>query len=324
MKLLRIIPDGTKFRFVRFRRFSFPFSALCSLITVALFLTVGLNFGIDFKGGTLIELQAKDGKPNVHLLRETFEKFVVGDVEVQEFGNQGGVSVRYQAQPGSESKQSVDVKKAHEAFDKDYEFRRVETVGPRVSGELVQSGTIGVLLAIVAVLVYLWFRFEMQFAIGAIIGTMHDIVLTMGFFLITRTEFNMTSIAAILTIVGYSLNETVVVFDRTRELLRRYRRMPMAELLDLSVNSTLARTSMTATTTALSLLALVVFGGEAINGFARVMLCGVLVSTYSAIFISSPSLIYLGVHGKTDAELAAQDKIKARAEKKSPANAASA
>jgi preprotein translocase subunit SecF len=321
MKLLRIIPDGTRFRFVRFRKVSFPFSAMCSLLTIILFLTVGLNFGIDFKGGTLIELQAKSGKADVHALRETLAKFVVGEVEAQEFGNGEGVSLRYQAQPGGEQAQSEAVKQAHAALDATYEFRRVETVGPRVSGELVHSGTIGVLLAIVAVLIYLWFRFEMQFAIGAIIGTMHDIVLTIGFFLITRTEFNMTSIAAILTIVGYSLNETVVVFDRTRELLRRYRRMPMAELLDLSVNSTLARTSMTATTAALSLLALVIFGGQAIEDFAKVMLCGVIVSTYSAIFISSPTLIYLGVHGKTDAELATDEKGKIAAAKKPTARA---
>jgi len=321
MKLLRIIPDGTKFRFVRFRKVSFPFSALCSLLTIILFLTVGLNFGIDFKGGTLIELQAKSGKVDVHELRETLAKFVVGEVEAQEFDNGEGVSLRYQPQPGGEQAQSEAVKQAHAALDSTYEFRRVETVGPRVSGELVHSGTIGVLLAIIAVLIYLWFRFELQFAIGAIIGTMHDIVLTIGFFLITRTEFNMTSIAAILTIVGYSLNETVVVFDRTRELLRRYRRMPMAELLDLSVNSTLARTSMTATTAALSLLALVIFGGQAIEDFAKVMLCGVIVSTYSAIFISSPTLIYLGVHGKTDAELAADEKGKVAAAKKPAARA---
>jgi preprotein translocase subunit SecF len=324
MKLLRIIPDGTRFRFVRFRRVSFPFSALCSLITVAFFLTVGLNFGIDFKGGTLIELQAKAGKADVAALRHTLEAFVVGEVEAQEFGAGEGVSLRYQAQPGGEQAQSDAVKKAHAALDSTYEFRRVETVGPRVSGELVNSGTMGVLLAIVAVMIYLWFRFEMQFAIGAIIGTMHDIVLTMGFFLITRTEFNMTSIAAILTIVGYSLNETVVVFDRTRELLRRYRRMPMAELLDLSVNSTLARTSMTATTAALSLLALVVFGGQAIDEFAKVMLFGVIVSTYSAIFISSPSLIYLGVHGKTDAEIEAEDKGRPATAGKAPADSSPA
>ncbi len=310
MKLLRIVPDGTRFRFVRFRRVSFPFSALCSLITVVMFLTIGLNFGIDFTGGTLIELQAKSGKADVAELRHVFEGFVVGDVEVQEFGGGEGASIRYQAQPGGEQAQSEAVKKAHAALDTAYEFRREETVGPRVSGELVHSGTIGVLLAIIAVLVYLWFRFEMQFAIGAIIGTMHDIVLTIGFFLITRTEFNMTSIAAILTIIGYSLNETVVVFDRTRELLRRYRRMPMAELLDLSVNSTLARPSMTATTAALSLLALVVFGGPAIESFAKVMLCGVVVSTYSAMFISSPSLIYLGVHARTDSELGTEEKGK--------------
>jgi preprotein translocase subunit SecF len=319
MKLLRIVPDGTKFRFVRFRRVSFPFSALASVVTVVLFLTVGLNFGIDFKGGTLIELQAKDGKADIAALRHTLESFVVGEVEAQEFGNGEGVSLRYQSQPGGEQAQSDAVKKARAALETKYEFRRVETVGPRVSGELVQNGTMGVLSAIVAVLIYLWFRFELQFAIGAIIGTMHDIVLTMGFFLITRTEFNMTSIAAILTIVGYSLNETVVVFDRTRELLRRYRRMPMAELLDLSVNSTLARTSMTATTAALSLLALVVFGGEAIQGFAKVMLCGVIVSTYSAIFISSPSLIYLGVHGKADTEFAPEEKAKPAKPKASPA-----
>ena len=174
MKLLRIVPDGTKFGFVRFRRISFPFSALCSIATVIMFLTVGLNFGIDFKGGTLIELQAKSGKVDVASLRHTLEAFVVGDVEVQEFNNGEGVSLRYQAQPGGEDAQSIAVKKAHEALDSTYEFRRVETVGPRVSGELVHSGTIGVLLAILAVLVYLWFRFEMQFAIGAIIGTMHD------------------------------------------------------------------------------------------------------------------------------------------------------
>lgn len=316
MKLLRIIPDGTKFRFVRFRKVSFPFSAACSIIAAVLFLTIGLNFGIDFTGGTLIELQAKSGKADVAALRQTLAGFVKGEVEAQEFGNGEGVSLRYGAQPGGEQAQSEAVRKAHAALNSGYEFRRVETVGPRVSGELVQNGTIGVLLAIVAVLVYLWFRFELQFAIGAIIGTMHDIVLTMGFFLITRTEFNMTSIAAILTIIGYSLNETVVVFDRTRELLRRYRRMPIAELLDLSVNSTLARTSMTATTAALSLLALVVFGGQAIEDFAKVMLFGVLVSTYSAIFISSPSLIYLGVHGKTDAELTAEEKGKPAATKK--------
>ncbi len=291
MKLLRIIPDGTRFRFIRFRRYSFPLSAGLSVLTVALFMTFGLHFGIDFTGGTLIELQAKSGQADIAKVRQIAQTFEVGEVEVQEFGSGADVSL----QPGGDAAQGAVVTKARAAFGAEYEFRRVETVGPRVSGELVQSGTLGVVLAIVAVLTYLWFRFELPFAIGAIIGTMHDIVLTVGFFVITRIEFNMTSIAAILTIVGYSLNETVVVFDRTRELLRRYKSMPVEELLDLSVNSTLSRTVMTATTTVLSLVALAVFGGQAIQGFAVVMLFGVIICTYSAIFVSSPTLAYLGV-----------------------------
>src|SRR3712207_537255 len=200
-------------------------------------------------------------------------------------------------QAGGETGQTLVMQKAHAAFDKDYAFDRVETVGPRVSGQLVQSGTIGVVLSVVAVLFYLWFRFERELAFASILGTLHDIVLTIGFFVITRHEFNMTSIAAILTIVGYSLNETVVVFDRTRELMRRYKTMPSEELLNLSINTTMSRTVMTATTTALSLLALVLFGGQAIQGFAQVMLYGVVICTYSAIGISSPMLIYIGLRG---------------------------
>jgi preprotein translocase subunit SecF len=295
VRLIRLWPDNSHFDFMRLRRISFPFSAFLSLLTVALFLTVGLNFGIDFKGGTLMELQAKSGRVDVGQVRQTAEGFGFGDVEVQEFGNAGGLSLRFAAQPGGESAQSAVVQKARDTFGNDFEFRRVETVGPRVSGELVQSGTIGVVLSVIAVLFYLWFRFERELAVGAIIGTLHDIVLTIGFFVITRHEFNMTSIAAILTIVGYSLNETVVVFDRTRELMRRYKTMPAEELLNLSINHTMSRTVMTATTTILSLLALVLFGGHAIQGFAQVMLCGVFICTYSAIFISTPVLIYLGI-----------------------------
>ena len=195
------------------------------------------------------------------------------------------------------------MQKARDTFGTEYDFQRVETVGPRVSGELVQSGTVGIILSVIAVMFYLWFRFERELAVGAIIGTLHDIVLTVGFFVITRHEFNMTSIAAILTIVGYSLNETVVVFDRTRELLRRYKTMPTRELLNLSINTTMSRTVMTATTTILSLVALVIFGGRAIEGFAQVMLYGVFICTYSAIFISSPVLIYLGVRSSEAARV---------------------
>jgi preprotein translocase subunit SecF len=280
---------------MRFRRFSFPLSAVISILTTLMLLTIGLNFGIDFKGGTLMELQARSGRADVASIRQTAEAFGFGDVEVQEFGSAGEVSLRFPIQPGGEAGQAAVVQKARDTFTAAYEFRRVETVGPRVSGELVQSGTIGVVLSVIAVLFYLWFRFERELAIASIIGTLHDIVLTIGFFVITRHEFNMTSIAAILTIVGYSLNETVVVFDRTRELMRRYKTMPTEELLNLSINHTMSRTVMTAATTALSLLALVLFGGQAIQGFAQVMLYGVVICTYSAICISTPMLIYIGL-----------------------------
>ena len=301
MRLLRIVPDGTRFKIVRFRRFSYPFSAAYSLLTLVLFLTVGLNFGIDFRGGTLIEMQAKSGRPEIAQVRQTATTLGFGEVEVQEFGNNGEISMRFALQPGGEAAQQNVVVKAREAFLPNFDFRRVETVGPRVSGELVQAGTLGVVLAILGVLIYLWFRFEMQLAIGAILGTLHDIVLTVGFFLITQLEFNLTSIAAILTIVGYSLNETVVVFDRTRELLRRYKTMSIPDLLDLSVNTTLSRTAITSTTTVLALVALVLFGGTAIEDFALVMLFGVVICTYSAMFISTPVLLYLDVRaGRMD------------------------
>ncbi len=295
MRLVRLWPENSHVDFMRFRRFSFPLSAVISILTALMLLTIGLNFGIDFKGGTLMELQAKSGRADVASIRQTAESFGFGDVEVQEFGSAGEVSLRFPIQSGGEAGQAAVVQKARDTFSAAYEFRRVETVGPRVSGELVQSGTIGVVLSVIAVLFYLWFRFERELAIASIIGTLHDIVLTIGFFVITRHEFNMTSIAAILTIVGYSLNETVVVFDRTRELMRRYKTMPTEELLNLSINHTMSRTVMTAATTALSLLALVLFGGQAIQGFAQVMLYGVVICTYSAICISTPMLIYIGL-----------------------------
>ncbi len=303
MRLIRLWPENSHVDFMRLRRFSFPLSALISVLTVIMLATVGLNFGIDFKGGTLMELQSKAGQVDVGNVRQTAESFGFGEVEVQEFGNAGGVSLRFAIQPGGEAAQSAVVQKARDTFGGQFDFQRVETVGPRVSNELVQTGTIGIVLSILAVLLYLWFRFERELAIGSIIGTMHDIVLTIGFFVITRHEFNMTSIAAILTIVGYSLNETVVVFDRTRELMRRYKTMPTEELLNVSINHTMSRTIMTAATTALSLLALVLFGGRAIEGFAQVMLYGVIICTYSAICISSPMLIYIGLRSSETAKV---------------------
>jgi preprotein translocase subunit SecF len=294
MKLLRIIPDDTKFGFMNFRSVSFPVSALLSVISVVTFLMIGMNFGIDFTGGTLIEMKSLSGKADIAAVRATTGDLDAGDVEVQEFGTLGEVSLRFGLQPGGDKGQQAVVERVRAAFGKDYEFRRVEVVGPRVSGELVQSGILGVVLSILAVLIYLWFRFEWQFAVGAVIATLHDLVLTIGFFAVTQIEFNMTSIAAILTIVGYSLNDTVVVFDRIRELLRRYKKMSIPDLLDLSINSTLSRTVMTSMTTSLALLALVLFGGSVIKSFSYAMIFGVVIGTYSSIFIAAPVLIYLG------------------------------
>ncbi len=302
MKLLRLAPENTKFPFMRFRRVSYPFSAVMSIISVVLFLTLGMNFGIDFSGGTLIELRAKTGAADIAKLRAIAEGMHVGDVEVQGFGAPSDVTLRFGVQHGAQGDagaQEAAIARVKAAIGDDYEFRRVEVVGPRVSGELVQSGTLGVVLSIIAVLCYLWFRFEWQFAVGAIIATMHDLLLTVGFFSLTRLEFNTTSIAAILTIVGYSLNETVVVLDRIREMMRKFRKMPTDELIDVSVNAVLPRTIMTATTVFLALLSLVIFGGQVIRSFSIAMIWGIFVATYSSVFICSPMLIYLGLRSET-------------------------
>ncbi len=295
MKLLRIVPDGTTFGFMRFRRVSFPFSAFLSVVSVILFLTVGMNFGIDFRGGTVMELQARSGTADLAALRHIGETLKLGEMEVQSFGTPADVIMRIGLQPGGDAAQQEAVVKVKAALGDGYDYRRTEVVGPRVSGELVQSGTLGVVMAVLAVLIYLWFRFEWQFAVGAVIATLHDLVLTIGFFSITQLEFNMTSIAAILTIVGYSLNDTVVVLDRIREMMKKYKRMGISEMLDISINTTLSRTIMTSLTTFLALCALVAFGGQVIKSFSLAMMFGVVIGTYSSIFIAAPVLIYLGV-----------------------------
>jgi len=295
MKLLRLIPDNTRFGFMHFRRVTFPFSALASIVAVFAFIFIGMNVGIDFKGGTIVEMQARSGAAEVASIRESVTKLGLGDVEVQEFGSDRDVLLRVSLQPGGDAAQGAVVVKLRQVFEEKYEFRKVEVVGPRVSEELVQNGTVGVLLAILVILIYLWFRYEWQFAVGAVIATMHDLVLTIGFFAVTQLQFDQTSIAAILTIIGYSLNDTVVVYDRVRELLRKYKKMPISELLDLSMNTTLSRTVITSVTTILALIALAIFGGEAIRSFCLAMLFGVVIGTYSSIFIAAPILIYLGV-----------------------------
>jgi preprotein translocase subunit SecF len=236
VRLLRIVPDDTKFDFMRFRRISFPMSALLSILAISLYFFHGLNFGIDFKGGTLIEVQSKTGPANLAKMRAALGSLGLGEVQLQQFGAPNDVLIRIAEQPGGEVAQQQAVAKVRGALGNEVEYRRVEVVGPRVSGELLSYGVVGLMLAIFAILIYLWFRFEWQFALGAMIANVHDIVLTIGFMSITQIDFDLTSIAALLTILGYSLNDTVVIYDRIREMLRRYRKMPMPDLLNASVN----------------------------------------------------------------------------------------
>jgi len=296
VRLLRIVPDDTNFDFMRFRRISFPLSAVLSVIAVILFFTHGLNFGIDFVGGTLIEIQQKSGPADLAKMRATLGGLDLHEFQLQQFGAPSDVLIRVAQQPGGDEAQQAAVQKIRQALGDDVEYRRVEVVGPRISGELLAYGMIGLGLAVIGILVYLWFRFEWQFALGAMIANVHDIVLTIGFMSVTQIDFDLTSIAALLTILGYSLNDTVVIYDRIREMLRRYKKMPIDELLNHSVNSTLSRSVITHVTVTLALLALLLFGGPAIHSFTATMMFGVvLVGTYTSIFIASPMLIYLGV-----------------------------
>ncbi|MDP2802300.1 MAG: protein translocase subunit SecF [Phreatobacter sp.] len=280
---------------MKFRPFAFGLSALISIATIIGFLTIGLNIGIDFKGGTLVELQTKQGNANISELRTRLQGANVGDVQLQEFGGPNLVMLRYGEQPGGEPGQQAALRRVRALIDADFEVRRTEVVGPTVSAELVQMSVVGVILSILAVLIYLWIRFEWQFAVGAMIATLHDVMAIIAFYVFTQADFDITSIASVLTIIGYSLNDTVVVFDRIREMMRKHKRMPVAELLDIAINSTLSRTTITATTTFLALLGLFFFGGEVIQGFTASMLVGVIVGTYSSIFIAAPILIYLGL-----------------------------
>jgi SecD/SecF fusion protein len=288
---VRLVPDVTKFPFMRYRNYAFAFSVVTSLIALGLFGAINMNYGIDFKGGSLIEVQAKADTANVADIRARLGELNIGDVQVQTFGTPRDAMIRVESQDLGESAEQTVVAQVREELGADYEFRRVEVVGATVSGELVRNGFLGVGAALLAILAYVWFRFEWQFGLGAIIATGHDIVLTIGLFVVTGMEFSLTSVAAILTIMGYSLNDTVVVYDRVRENLRRYKKMPIPELLDLSMNQTLSRTVLTGLTTLLALGALCLFGGEVIRSFTIAMIFGILVGTYSSIFVAGPLLI---------------------------------
>jgi preprotein translocase subunit SecF len=298
MRRLRLVPDGTRIPFFRYRNIAFAWSVFVLLVTVVLIVTKGLNFGIDFRGGTLIEVRTPE-VADLALMRSTLNDLGLGEVSLQNAGSDHDVMIRVELQQGDESAQraAVDLVKSSldQAMGQGLSWRRAEFVGPRVSAELLVNGIWAVLISMAGVLIYLWFRFEWQYGIGAIAALIHDVSAAMGLYALFGIEFNLTSVAAVLTIVGYSLNDTVVIYDRIREMLRRYKRMPIAELLDISINATLGRTTITSLTTLLAMLGLYFFGSEIIQSFVQAMIFGILIGTYSSIFVAAPTLIYLGV-----------------------------
>ncbi|MEE9313317.1 MAG: protein translocase subunit SecD [Rhizobiaceae bacterium] len=288
---IKLVPDVTSFAFMIHRRISFPLSAVLLVGSLAVFVGLNLNYGIDFKGGTTVEYKTKSGPADLANIRERLSELNLGDFQVIEFGEPSEILINIEAQGAGDNGEQSALAKVRDVMDGDHLFRRQEVVGPTVSGELARAGTIAVIASLLAIMVYIWFRFEWQFALGAIIATVHDVILTIGMFALLQIEFSLSSIAAILTIVGYSLNDTVVVYDRIRENLRKYKKKPIGELLDMSINDTLSRTVMTSVTTLLALLALYFLGGAVLSGFTFAMIFGVIVGTYSSIFIAAPVLI---------------------------------
>lgn len=311
--VVTLVPNGTTIKFMWLRKFTFTASAIAVIGSAALFATVSMNLGIDFKGGTLVEVQSKADVADPAAIRASLSDLNLGEVQVQGFGSDRDVLIRIESQGGGDNAEQSALTLVRGELEADYDIRRVEVVGPTVSGELARAGTIAVIAALLAILIYIWLRFEWQFALGAIIATSHDVILTIGMYVITGLEFNLSSIAAILTIVGYSLNDTVVVYDRVRENLRRYKKMTLPDLLDRSMNETLPRTTLTSVTTLLALFALYIFGGEVLQSFVAAMIFGVVVGTYSSIFIAAPVLILFKLRPEalsqkdrdTDAEKAA-------------------
>jgi preprotein translocase SecF subunit len=296
MRSFRLIPDDTRFPFVRYQYWAYAFSGVLLLLTLILLPTKGLNLGIDFRGGILIEV-GMPGPADLAAMRSTLGDLGLGDVALQEFGGPSNILIRVQRQEGGEQAQLAAVEKVKaalaERFGPDISYRRVESVGPKVSSDLLWAGTQASVYAVIAIVIYIWFRFEWQFAIGAILATIHDAITTIGVYSLFGLEFNLTSIAAILTIIGYSVNDTVVIYDRIRENLRRYKSMPLPDVIDRSINDTLTRTVMTSLTTLLAVIALVIAGGPVIRGFAIAMIWGIVTGTFSSIYVASPMVLHL-------------------------------
>ena len=303
---LKLVPRGTKIDFFQWQKLTLGFSVLGIIASIVLFFTAGLNYGIDFRGGSMLMVETTEAI-DVGGLRDTVDSVDVGDTSVTQLNDPGAeltgnvkniAMIRIEQQdndPAIQNESIVAVKNALTEGFPGIKFLSTDSVGAKVSGELVQAGIIAVVLAVAAVLFYIWLRFEWQFSVGAVVALVHDVILTIGVFALVQLEFNLAIIAAILTIVGYSLNDTVVVFDRVRENLRKFKKTTLKEVLNLSINETLSRTVMTSVTTLLALIALYVFGGDVIRGFVFAMIWGVIVGTYSSVFVASPVLLKLGV-----------------------------
>ena len=274
-------------------------SLILIIVSLLLLIFKGLNFGIDFKGGTLIELRASDTKINVSSLRDKFNQMDLGDVSVKKFGNETDFLVKFENKDNKKNIIQEIKSNLDKSFGNNYDFRRVENVGPKVSAELLRSGVIAISLSLALMLIYIWIRFEWQFSLGAILALFHDVIVTLGVFSLFSLEINLSIIAAVLTIVGYSMNDTVVIFDRVRENLRKYADIKIFELTNISINETLSRTLITSITTLLALVSIFIFGGEILKGFSLAMIFGVIFGTYSSIYIANTILVRLNVSQKT-------------------------
>ncbi len=274
-------------------------SLILIIISLLLLLFKGLNYGVDFKGGTLIEVRTDKNSNNISLIRDSFNQMNLGDVSVKKFGNETDFIVKFEKQNSNDPKFIENIKSKLSNSIGDVDFRRVENVGPKVSSELLKSGVIAITLSLAAMLIYIWVRFEWQFSLGAIMAIFHDVIITLGIFSLFSLEINLSIVAAVLTIVGYSMNDTVVIFDRVRENLKKYADIKIFELTNISINETLSRTIITSITTLLALLSIYLFGGEILKGFSFAMILGVVFGTYSSIYIANPILVFLKVSQKT-------------------------
>ncbi|MDB9745843.1 protein translocase subunit SecF [Candidatus Pelagibacter sp.] len=287
---------------INFNKFYKSFSIISTLlvaISIILLSFKGLNFGIDFKGGTLIELRTQDNQTNVATLRSVFSKINLGDVSIKKFGQDNDYLIKIEKKDTSSNIIELIKEDLTNSIGENFTFRRVENVGPKVSSELLKSGITAILLSLAAMLFYIWIRFEWQFSLGAIIALFHDVLITLGLFSLLNLEINLSIVAAVLTIVGYSMNDTVVIFDRVRENLRKYSDIKIFDLTNKSINETLSRTLITSITTLLALLSIYLFGGEILKGFSLAMIFGVIFGTYSSIYIANPILVKLRVSQKT-------------------------